>query len=125
MTSTRSSQPLIVNLAPTGMVPTRRMSDRVPLQPHEIVADVLAAAELGITIAHLHARDEDDEPTHRKDVYARIIGGIRDRRPDLIICVSCSAGIRLRKRGLTAQRSGNRAIVTFVWEPGGRSLQRS
>jgi 3-keto-5-aminohexanoate cleavage enzyme len=82
--------PLILNLAPTGMVPTRAMSPRVPLQPDEVVRDVLAAAGRGITIVHVHARDERDEPTHRKDVYARIIGGLRETRPDLVICVSCS-----------------------------------
>ena len=82
--------PLIINLAPTGMVPTRALSSRVPLQPAEIIEDVLAAAELGITIAHLHARDENDRPTTSKEVYARIIGGIRERRPDLILCASCS-----------------------------------
>jgi uncharacterized protein (DUF849 family) len=82
--------PIILNLAPTGMVPTRALSPHVPLQPREVVADVLAAAELGITVAHLHARDEHDEPTHRREVFARIIGGIRERRDDVVICVSCS-----------------------------------
>jgi 3-keto-5-aminohexanoate cleavage enzyme len=82
--------PLILSLAPTGMVPTREMSDRVPLQPDEVVADVLRCAEQGITVAHLHARDENDEPTTSKDVYARIISGIREQRPDLVLCVSCS-----------------------------------
>ena len=89
MTS-ESPPPLILNLAPTGMVPTRDRSAHVPLQPDEIIRDVLAAADRGITIAHLHARDEQDRPTHRKDIYARIIGGIRAQRPDLILCVSCS-----------------------------------
>ena len=84
------ANPLIINLAPTGMVPTRQMSPHVPLQPEEIVPDVLAAAGVGITIAHIHARDENDRPTHRKDVYARIISALRERRPDLVICVSCS-----------------------------------
>ncbi|TAK49693.1 MAG: 3-keto-5-aminohexanoate cleavage protein [Xanthobacteraceae bacterium] len=82
--------PLIVNLAPTGMVPTRALSAHVPLRPEEIVRDVLACAEVGISSAHLHARDDDGHPSHRKEVYARIIGGIRDRRPDLVLCVSCS-----------------------------------
>lgn len=86
-----SDQPLILNLAPTGIVPTRDMSPSVPLDPCEIVADVLAAAQRGITIAHIHARDEQGQPTHRKEVFARIIGGIRERRPDLVICASCSA----------------------------------
>jgi uncharacterized protein (DUF849 family) len=82
--------PLILNLAPTGMVPTRKRSEHVPLQPEEIVDDVLRCAEEGVTIAHLHARNTRDEPTHSKKVYARIIEGIRERRPDLILCVSCS-----------------------------------
>ena len=85
-----ASSPLILNFAPTGIVPTRAMSACVPLQPAEIVKDVLAAAEAGITIVHLHARDDSGRPTHRSEVYARIIGGIRERRPDLVICVSCS-----------------------------------
>ena len=38
-----ADEPLVLNLAPTGMVPTREMSPHVPLQPHEIVADVLAS----------------------------------------------------------------------------------
>ena len=80
----------ILNLAPTGIVPTRASSASVPLQPNEIVTDVLACAETGITSVHIHARDEYDAPTHRKDIYARIIGGIRDKRPDLVIGVSCS-----------------------------------
>ena len=83
-------RPLILNLAATGMVPTREMSEHVPLQPSEIVADVLRCADAGITVAHLHARDENDEPTHSKDVYARIIAGIREQRPDLVLCVSIS-----------------------------------
>jgi 3-keto-5-aminohexanoate cleavage enzyme len=82
--------PLIINLTPTGMVSTREMSPHVPLQPDEIIRDVLDAASLGITMVHLHARDEDGQPTYRKEVYARIIYGIRESRPDLIICVSCS-----------------------------------
>jgi uncharacterized protein (DUF849 family) len=72
------------------MVPTREMSEHVPLQPDEVIADVLRCAERGITVAHLHARDEDDEPTTSKEVYARIISGIREQRPDLVLCVSCS-----------------------------------
>lgn len=84
------SSPLLLNFAPTGIVPTRQMSSYVPLQPDEIVRDVLAAAEVGITLVHLHARDESGQPTHQKEIYARIIGGIREQLPELVIGVSCS-----------------------------------
>ena len=90
MTSSRSPGKLLLNLAPTGMVPTRQMSPWVPISPEEIIADAVAAAAMGVNIVHIHARDDAGVPTYRKDVYARIIGGIREKCPDLIICVSLS-----------------------------------
>lgn len=82
---------LIVNFTPTGMVPTKAMNPNVPIEVHEIVEQVQAASELGITLVHLHARDETTgEPTYRKDVYGRIMEGIRAYCPDLVICLSLS-----------------------------------
>jgi uncharacterized protein (DUF849 family) len=92
---------IIINLAPTGMVPTRAMTPHVPISPEEIVRDVLECLELGPGIIHLHARDERGEPTWRKEVYAEIIHGIRRRRQDIIICVSTSG----RLHGELAQRA--------------------
>jgi 3-keto-5-aminohexanoate cleavage enzyme len=81
---------LILNLAPTGMVPTKSMNPNVPVTPEEIVEDCCRCADLGASILHVHARDEAGAPTYRREVYARIIGGIRERKPEAIICVSLS-----------------------------------
>lgn len=82
---------LIVNFAPTGMIPTREMTPHVPLSVAEIVEDVHRAVEIGITMVHLHARDEaTGEPTYRAEVYEKIIAGIRSFSEDLIVCVSLS-----------------------------------
>ena len=82
---------LIVNFTPTGMIPTKSMTEFVPVLATEIVKDVRKAWELGITMVHLHARDaESGEPTYKKEIYAEIIRGIRDFAPELIICVSLS-----------------------------------
>ena len=62
--------PVPIVLAPTGMVPTRAMTPHVPLTPEEIARDVAAAAEIGITSVHLHARDADGVPTWEREVYA-------------------------------------------------------
>lgn len=86
----RLEDPAPIVLAPTGMVPTRAMNANVPLQPGEIVDDVRKAVGLGITMVHLHARDADDAPTWRRDVYREIILGIRSFAPDLVINVSTS-----------------------------------
>lgn len=80
----------ILNVTPTGMIPTRDMSAHVPLQPREIVEQVLELAVLGANMAHLHARSPGGEPAYEKDVYAEIISGIRAVNKDLVLCVSTS-----------------------------------
>lgn len=80
----------IVNFTPTGMIPTREMTPHVPLTPKEIVAEVLAAREYGISMVHLHARGRDGQPTPDKNIYREIIDGIRDVDSELVICVSTS-----------------------------------
>lgn len=79
-----------LNFAPTGVVPTRSMSAHVPMSPEEIIADVKTAWELGITLAHLHARDDEGHPTTDPAVFRRIISGIREFAPELVICISLS-----------------------------------
>ncbi len=80
----------IVNLTPTGLIPTKETSPHVPITPEEIINDVVRCHAVGITAVHIHARQQDGAPTHRKEVYAGIISGIRERVPDLVICVSTS-----------------------------------
>jgi len=82
---------LIINFAPTGMIPTKEMTPYVPISVSEIVEDVLEACELGISMVHLHARDpRSGKPTYKAEIFAEIIGGIRRFSPELIVCVSLS-----------------------------------
>ncbi len=80
----------IINFCPTGMVPTRSQTPYVPISPEEIIEQVHEAYSIGITIAHLHAREEDGQPSWRKNVYAKILEGVRKHCPDLVICASSS-----------------------------------
>lgn len=82
---------LIVNFAPTGMIPTKQMTPHVPISVSEIIEDVHQAVEVGISMVHLHARDErTGEPSYKAGVYEKIIAGIRSFSKDLVICVSLS-----------------------------------
>lgn len=85
--------PLIVNAALTGMVPTRRDSASVPLTPEEIAADAERCAHAGASIVHLHARDDDGTATYRAEVYAEIVARVRERCPDVVVCVSTSGRV--------------------------------
>ena len=71
------SDKLIINFTPTGMLPTREMTPYIPITPQEIVDQVLDARQYGVSMVHLHAREEDGLPTYRKEVYKEIIDGIR------------------------------------------------
>jgi 3-keto-5-aminohexanoate cleavage enzyme len=82
---------LIIDFTPTGMIPTKSLTPHVPVSESEIIEDVLAACEIGITKVHLHARDtQTGNPTYKKDIYGSIIEGIRKFAPALVICVSTS-----------------------------------
>ena len=81
---------IIINFCPTGMVPQKSSTPHVPISPQEIIEQTHEAYELGITIAHLHARDEDGIPTYKKSKYLEIFEGVRKYCPDLIICGSSS-----------------------------------
>lgn len=82
---------LIINFTPTGMIPTKAMTSYVPISVSEIVEDVHLASEIGITMVHLHARDvATGVPTYKKEVYAKIVEGIRKYVPELVVCISLS-----------------------------------
>jgi len=77
----------IINFTPTGTQTTRDNSF-APLLSNEIIEEVHSANEVGISIVHLHARDEETKNTYKKEVYQKIIEGIKKHCPDLLICVS-------------------------------------
>ncbi|MQT25432.1 3-keto-5-aminohexanoate cleavage protein [Pseudomonas helleri] len=81
----------ILNFSPTGMVPTKQLNVYTPISVSEIIKDVLMAADMGASIAHLHARDaKTGEPTCDLTTFAAIIEGIRQHDRQLILCVSLS-----------------------------------
>jgi uncharacterized protein (DUF849 family) len=82
--------PLIINLAPTGMLPTRSQSPYVPFTPQEIADDVRRCFDLGVSMVHIHARTEDGLPTSDAAVYEEIIKTIRVTNPEIILVVSTS-----------------------------------
>lgn len=101
---------LIINFTPTGMIPTKEMTPHVPVTVSEIVEDVHQAVEIGITMVHLHARDEiTGVPTYKKEIYGKIIEGIRKYAPELVVCVSLSGrGIKeFAHRASPLQLQGN------------------
>jgi len=85
------NEKFIFNFTPTGMIPTKEMTPHIPITPDEIINQISEVADLGINMVHLHARDPiTGEPTYKKEIYAEIIRGIKNRHRNLILCVSTS-----------------------------------
>lgn len=81
---------LIINVAPTGMVPTTRDNANVPVTVNTI-AEICAACRMaGGAIFHLHVRAPDESADYRAELYQETILAVRATTPDAIICVSTS-----------------------------------
>jgi uncharacterized protein (DUF849 family) len=87
--------PLIINAAITGMVPTKADTPHIPITPDEIIADVRRCRNAGATIVHLHAREDNGEPTYKREIYNEVFTAVREEFPDLLISGTCSG--RLHK----------------------------
>jgi len=100
---------VIVNFTPTGMIPTKDATRHVPVSVNEIVEDVHRAVEIGITMVHIHARDEvSGQPSQNADTYARIVSGIRRFTKDLVIGLSLSGRgfVELERRSAPLELDG-------------------
>jgi len=86
-------QPLVITLAPTGMVPRQRDHVFVPEQPDQIAADVRRAVDLGASCVHLHARDEHGDPTYLLEKHREVVTAVRDAVPGIVVSVSTSGRV--------------------------------
>ena len=72
------------------MIPTKQDTPHVPVTADEIVRDTCEAFKLGVSVVHVHARDERGQPTHEKKYFEEIFNGIRENCPGIIICATTS-----------------------------------
>jgi uncharacterized protein (DUF849 family) len=90
---------LIINLCPTGMVPTRADTPHVPLTPAEVAADVRRCADAGASIVHIHPRDADGRPTQDPVIAASFIRAVREATPDIVACITTSGRVHHELEG--------------------------
>ena len=84
------TEPLIINVCPTGNVLDRAASPHVPLSAAEIIDDALAVIAAGASMIHIHARDAGGRPSSKPEHFAPILEGIRRHAPDAILTVTTS-----------------------------------
>ncbi len=101
-------QKLIINAAITGMVPTKNDNPHVPVSVDEIIEDAINCYKAGASIVHIHARDNEQRPTYKKEIFTQIIEGIRSQCADMLICATTSGRIdnTFEKRSQVLELSG-------------------
>ena len=82
------SKPCIICVAITGSVPQKTDNPAVPIIISEQIESTQAAFEAGASIAHCHVRLEDGTPTSDPERFARLIDGLKQHCPDMIIQLS-------------------------------------
>jgi 3-keto-5-aminohexanoate cleavage enzyme len=82
---------LIITIAPTGNVPTKELNPNSPLTPDEIVNDIEKCVNTGASVAHIHVRDKDLQPTSDRSIYKNVVEEIDKRKINVIKQLSTGA----------------------------------
>lgn len=88
-----SKPKVIVTIAPTGGMASKKQNLHLPTRPEEIAADVIRCYNAGASVAALHARRaSDDEATCDPAVYSQMNSLIREKC-DVVLNNSTGGGI--------------------------------
>jgi len=86
MRELRTTEKLIITVAPTGAFQGKEANPNLPLQPHEIAQATYESWNEGAAIVHIHAREPDtNKPTTDPDILRHIDRLIREKGCDIII----------------------------------------
>lgn len=79
---------LIITVAPTGSLPTKKMTPHVPITPAEIIETGVRCEAAGAAVFHIHARNPVDEsPSPDAAIFQEIHQGLKERT-NLILQIS-------------------------------------
>lgn len=95
------SRKVIITIAPTGSIPTRKNNPNLPITPEEVAEETRRSYEAGAAVVHLHARNPDTgEPTPDIEVFRANLEAIRAACPIITQITSGGGATRL---GLTPE----------------------
>ena len=105
-----SAPKVIITIAPTGGMASKKQSPHLPTQPDEIARDVIDCWNAGASVVAIHARRKDDLATCNPEIYRDINSRIR-ARSDIVINNSTGGGVN----GDVVKQMPNGAWET-LWE---------
>jgi len=85
---TRDHGKLVITLATTGNINTKERNPTLPCSPQEMADQMHECIKLGVSVLHIHARDENNKPTMRLDKFRETVRLVKERDPDVVIQIS-------------------------------------
>jgi len=93
---------VIITIAPTGSIPTRKDNPNLPITPEEVAEETRRAYEAGAAVVHLHARNPDTgEPSSDIEVFRAYLSAVRAACP---IITQITTGGGATTLGLTPEQ---------------------
>jgi uncharacterized protein (DUF849 family) len=121
--------PCIICVAITGSLPQKADSPAVPITIAEQIAATQEAFEAGASIAHCHVRNDDGSPGSDPEKFGRLMDGLRQHCPGLIVQLSTGGrsgagrargrargGMLLLRPGMASLSVGSNNFPTRVYE---------
>lgn len=81
---------LIVNVALTGIVHNKEQHPDLPVTPAEIATDARRCVDAGATILHVHARNDNGNPTIDWGRWKETLDALKAAVPTTVLCCSTS-----------------------------------
>jgi 3-keto-5-aminohexanoate cleavage enzyme len=91
---------IIITIASTGNVPTRKDNPNVPITPEDICKDIYQCYKEGASVAHIHARSPEGKPTTDVSIYQEILEALKGKC-DIVTQITTGA-----RGGKTAEERG-------------------
>jgi uncharacterized protein (DUF849 family) len=103
----QANNKVIITCAVTGSIHTPTMSPHLPVTADEIAESSVAAAEVGASILHLHARDpETGQPSGNPDLFMNFLPRIKQQTNAVVnITTGGGQGMTLDDRIAAAKRT--------------------
>jgi uncharacterized protein (DUF849 family) len=78
-------KPVVITVAITGSMPRKKDNPTLPVTPAEQIESTHAAFEAGAALVHIHARNPDETPSSKPELFAQVQDGVRKHCPGMII----------------------------------------
>ncbi len=77
--------PVVITVAITGSMPRKKDNPTLPVTPAEQIESTHEAFEAGASLVHIHARNPDETPCSKPELFAAVQEGVLKHCPGMII----------------------------------------